>query len=812
MGTQENQGSEPLVDANSGRSRGTGAKGVASVTADTKTISGLTEALDKLTASFTKLAPAAKNAIDAMKGTGGAIKGAVRDATGGSGATGGGSGTVRASMASSLAAIPSRGGGMRGGGGAGGIPGAGGGAAGGAGGSGLFSAAKGVSDAVMAPAKDLMRNVSARIDRGADYSLQADRMSVQLQQMYGMSNKEVRQNLRMPLTSHYLLGGGTAVNDLLGMQASTGLSAAKQASTVESFRAISGFSMGSQDATKMLTTMASPDVANRMFMMGGTGMYGIGGKQKTGMQTVQDIVRNTGLTNPGALKGALQQGSNTRQRLTAMGVPQDMQDMVIQYATQNATYQKKTSDKGVMYDPSVEADRKTMGIEGSYAVQHEKTTGERLKREEKFYGRQVDNFADFERNLRTATKALAGLEDTLSGIIGLGISSKGHPVTEMGKAGFNYYQGIQNATANFAVQAAETGAGAVVPGIPGGDATVGNSPTIKYSAPTSGSSTGTDSPKKLSKTNEQKLATLDPKLATPLRRMLEANSKLEIGDARRSSEQQERSFRARYTPRPDLKEKTQTNDRIWNGVVWVHDNHAAPKGSPAMAAPGQSWHEKGLAADVIGDDSWIIAHAHEYSLGHGGTGTGGLDDEPFHIQNTSTMGRTAGGGGEEPVKGSKGTATGTPDTSGTVSASSATGSRSVKKASVTAVRSSGGGYSGTNAGEMAAAAAKAGLAATTGSIIGTINKASELSAGGSAVSKAVSRSNAKGGDSTVGGSTVSSSMSSPSSMSGGMMQITISPTIYLSGTQDSMGDMRRVAKEVGSLLEHEVRLATMRAS
>ena len=644
-----------------------------------------------------------------------------------------------------------------------------------------------MSSAISAPMRDIASATSARIDRGADYSLQADRMSVQLQQMYGMSNAQVRNQLRTPLTEHYLLGGGTAINDLLGMQASTGLSAARQASTVEAFRTVSGFSLGTQDVTKMLTSMASPDVANRMFMMGGTGMYGVGGEQRTGMQTMQDIVRQTGLTNPEALKGALQQGSNTRQRLTAMGVPQDMQDMVIQYAMQNQTFQKKTSDKGMMYDPSVESDRRTMGIEGSYAVQHEKTTGERLKREEGFYGRQVDNFATFERNLRTVTKALAGLEDALSGIIGMGISAKGHPVTQVAQSGFGYTQGIFNAMGNVAASAVDLG-------IPGGDPTVeGNSPAVQYSSKTPSASGSTT---KLSDHNERKLATLDAKLAIPLRKMLQANPKLSIGDARRSSKVQEESFKMRYSPRPDLKEKTQSSDRWWNGVLWVHDNHAAPAGSPAMAAPGTSWHEKGLAADVRGDNDWLIANASKYGLGHGGTGTGQADDEPFHIQTADTMGKMPGGSGEG-APASK-TSIGSATPSGSVRSAGAV--RRVFTSTQSADSSS---YVDTNAGQRATAVAKEGLGGI-GSIIGGTDKPSRVSTDLSTVGRGTTH----GGDPTVG----NSSRASSSGGGGGSMQITISPNIYLQGNAGNSSDLQKMAKEVASLLEREVRLTMMRSS
>jgi hypothetical protein len=338
-------------------------------------------------------------------------------------------------------------------------------------------------------------------------------------------------------------------------------------------------------------------------------------------------------------------------------------------------------------------------------------------------------------------------------------------------------------------------ASAVDLGIPGGDPTVGGDSTVQFTSQTKKSNVGTTP---LSDHNEKKLATLDPKLAVPLRKMLESNPKLKIGDARRSSKVQEESFKMRYSPRPDLKEKTQSSDRWWNGVLWVHDNHAAPKDAPAMAAPGDSWHEKGLAADVFGDDSWLIANASKYGLGHGGTGTGKADDEPFHIQNADTMGKTASGGG------------GGPTTSNKTSVNSATPSGSVKSASAArrtlsvSQSSESSTYVDTNAAQRATAIAKEGLAGM-GSIIGGTDKPANVSTNATSVGKG----SETGGDATVrgGGSSAYSGGSS-----GGSMQITISPNIYLQGNAGNSSDLQKMAKEVASLLEREVRLTMMRSS
>lgn len=765
MVTPINEGGEtPIRDLGSS----TTTRGRGGLNVDRSAISALTEGirgLDTALKSAVKSSRELVSNLGSLGGRGGGAGGGRFSNLFGGG--GGSSGSVSASMSSSLGAIPrGGGGGARVPGGGGGVPGAGG---GGGGGGGPLSSALQFQQQLFSPMSDLNNYANQRIGQGADYSLQADRMSIQLQQMYGMSNSQVRNQLRMPLTSHYLLGGGTAINDLLAMQANTGLTASKQASTVEALRTVSGFSLGTQDVTRMLTTMASPDVANRMFMMGGTGMYGIGGKEKSGMQNIQDIVRRTGLTNPEALKGALQQGSNTRQRLTAMGVPQDMQDMVIQYAMQNSEYQKKTGG-GAMYDPSMEENRRTMGIEGSYAVQHEKTTGERIKREERFYGRQVDNFADFERNLRSTTKILAAFEDKLAKIVGIKISTKGHPMTNA----LNYAGNYASNLAQSAAQVVDAGADLIVPGDPIDG--INNTPIPSSTTTSKGGKGGS-----LPADTEKKLATLDAELAIPLRQMLEERPDITIGDTKRSTEQQERSFRERYRP-TNKSEKTHETDRIWNGVVWEMKPEMLRNNIPAMAPPGQSMHERGLAADLSQNAEhmeWIRKNASRFGLVTGYTGRGGSGDEPFHVEPRSSS-RLRGGAGSSSPK------AGTSARSGSVQSASIgrSGGRGLGRRVTTTGGSSG--ASSPNAG------------ATASQLAQEMNQ--QYSSGAYGPSSA-GMGSTHGGDPVDGGSY---------SSSGGGMSITISPNIYMGGGQDMTGDIRRLAQQVGELLENEVKLRLMR--
>lgn len=287
------------------------------------------------------------------------------------------------------------------------------------GGGGTPSIKGALADALVPAINAIADTINARAERNRPYSLTADRMNMLYQQMSGLSQRQTQDVYRQPLTNYKL--GPTGINDLLAMQATSGLNAGVYARGVESMRIASGFSMTSQDATRMLQNMASPEVANRMFMMTGTSLIGPGGQQKDSTQVMQEIVQKAGLTNPDILRNAALPGSVTRANLATMGITGDQADLYIQYAKENLAYQRK-GGKG-MYDPSNKAAQKVMGISNNFAMQAEETERVRGKREENFYSRQADNFADLEKQTQAVTKAMGGLEDKLSGIVGAGIKS-----------------------------------------------------------------------------------------------------------------------------------------------------------------------------------------------------------------------------------------------------------------------------------------------------------------------------------------------------------------------------------------------------
>jgi hypothetical protein len=270
---------------------------------------------------------------------------------------------------------------------------------------------------------------SANIKGRAEYTLEADRTGLLMRQMYGGTQLEYQSKWRQPLTSRMLGPGGIA--PMMNLQTTMGINPSSMAAGVEGIRVASGFGYSTEDATRMITAMAQPGSSNLMTMMLGAGMYGPGGKARDPMDVIRNVVTRMGLTNEAMVQGAFQPGSMTRANLSRTGLPTDMQNLVLQYAQENIEY-KKRGGKG-MYDPSKESDRAIMGIEGrdEYAMEREKTGRAEMDRAENFYRRQVDNYADLERNTRKMVGLLESIENRLSGLIGLQTTWTGAPSTRI---------------------------------------------------------------------------------------------------------------------------------------------------------------------------------------------------------------------------------------------------------------------------------------------------------------------------------------------------------------------------------------------
>lgn len=424
-----------------------------------------------------------------------------------------------------------------------------------------------------------------RFESGRADVLAKDQMSVLYQQMTGLDQLGVSSKYRMPLTKYRLGAGGDLA--LMQMEAQTGIGAVQQGASVEAFRTMSGYQMSAGEAAGQIANLANPATVNRMYMMTGTSIIGPGGTQRSAMSVIQNLVKQTGLTNEGALKDALQQGSVTRTRLRNMGVPEDMITQVIQYAKQNLTYRDK-GGKG-MYDPSSEQQRRKMGIEENFATQVEETQRLENKRGEDFYRRQVDNYADLERQTQSLTRIFGALEDQLSGILG-GLGSN--------RIATSVFQSITSPL--------------------GGDP-AGATSDATTSVPSHGGS-GRKSLNEIK--NMSSFREMHPKMQERLLSMMRDNPNVGFGQGVRSSQSQRAMFMQRYRKTDKETNAQGKKNWYWDGSYWEHVS-----GAPA-APPGRSMHEIGLAADLVGDTDWVVKNAHKYGLKH----FKGVNNEPWHVQ------------------------------------------------------------------------------------------------------------------------------------------------------------------------------------
>lgn len=458
-----------------------------------------------------------------------------------------------------------------------------------------------------------------RIARGAEYAANADRLNVIQQQQYGMSQNQVMNQLRKPLTNYRL--GQTGVNDLMQFQIQTGVQMnTDYASSVAGIRALNGYTKTTADVLADQRSVMDPTVANRMFNMLGVNAYTYGGAVNDPMKMRQQIVQQMGLTNSLALRGAKTPGSVTRARLTDAGVPLELQDEILTYAESNLSYQKK-GGKG-MYDPTDPNQRKFMGIEQNFATQQEESERLRGAREENFARRQLDNLAQQEKTTQALIKALNSLEDKLSTLVGAR-TGWGNIM----KIGGRIMQGVG---AGLAVTGVGTGAGIAMMGV--GTALAGDPPEGSGSG---GSGANTGSTNSANDANimipvgynggRQSLnavkqrpdfRSMKPQMQERLLSMFRANPNVGIGGGYRDSKSQEQMFRSRYRP---TSKKTSI---FWQGTYWEHVSGAA------AAPPGRSMHEIGLAADLVGDLKWMNANAGKFGLKH----FAGVNNEPWHVQ------------------------------------------------------------------------------------------------------------------------------------------------------------------------------------
>ena len=451
-----------------------------------------------------------------------------------------------------------------------------------------------------------------RINENSSYSLSANRMDMLLQQTSGMNRQSVYATQRQPLQQYKLGAGG--INSVLALQASTGIDALKQAKSVESLRASSGYGYSTDQINQMTRGMASAQSANRMFMTMGTGMYGVGGQQKSSMTVVKDVVQRLGLTTESALKGAMAPGSMTRERLRQSGLPEDMQDLVLQYAQQNVAYKKKGG--AGMYDASNKGMRKTMGVEDSYANQNEETSRVKGNREENMYKRQADNYAAMEKGMQSLTRTMEKLDNAMAGLVGAKIRTRGIGSIIKGALPM---AGTLIGAALGTMAGGNTVAGAMIGSAAGnfGASILGDATGEKETNAQKLNSKSSETPANITK-SKGALSQLNPKMRQKVEAMMRENSKLYLGGGVRSTAQQKAMFMDRYRP---SEEKT---DVFWKGQYWKRVKGVA------AAPPGMSMHEIGLAADMApeSEHEWVKDNAHRFGL----RSFFDVNNEPWHVQ------------------------------------------------------------------------------------------------------------------------------------------------------------------------------------
>ena len=388
-----------------------------------------------------------------------------------------------------------------------------------------------------------------RIKEQSGYMLTADRTGLLMRQMYGGTQLDYQSRWRQPLTSGLI--GAEGVEQMMKLQTTMGINPTSMLRDVEAIRVASGFGYTTADATKMITALAQPGSSNLMTMMMGKGFWGPGGEARGVMPLVNNIINRMDLNNTDRITGALQPGSMTRANLSRMGLPEDMQDMVLQIAQQNVQFREMGGTGN--YDPSNESHRRMLGIDDAYAMEEQRTRMAEVDRSETFYRRQIDNFAQLEKNTQGLIDKFKLLDEVLSPLIG-------------------WKANLQN---KWWLRLAGK-----IPGIPD----LGDSEHLRDAGMNSGFAASLGKMKSAAD---------------------EAGVPLSLTSGTRDSAKQEMLFRSRHTPVGDVE---------WAGQTWRLNPGASPAAPPGRSLHEHGY-AADLGPPESYD--WIVANASRFGLRHG---------------------------------------------------------------------------------------------------------------------------------------------------------------------------------------------------
>lgn len=488
----------------------------------------------------------------------------------------------------------------------------GGGGAGGAGGfasmrgAGAGGMAAGIAGAVVGVAGAALNFSTGRLDRNEAYALTLDQRNVQLQQLTGMSRVEVGQNMRQPLNAYRLGRGGH--DAFMGFQAQTGYFDLPQdyARSVSGLRALSGYSLSTAEVLSNQQQLMNPEVANRMFFMGGVNAFTAGGQLNDPIAMRSQIVDRLGLNNPAIARSALMPGSVTRMRLADLGLDDAMQTEFIQYGLAQNSF-RAAGGQG-MYDPGRASHREIAGIEDNFATQREETGRLQIARQEAQVRDTLGGLAQGERLEQTLTRFSTAIDKFVNKIDNLVAGAR--PVTRaIGISG----DGDGGAPSSAAVTPPSSKPMSPDDSskdheilVPSGDVGSRKMPLSEFR-------------------NTERMRNLHPTLRERLLRLMRVRPSIGITSGYRDESHQERLFLEQMEETDEANSETE-----WDGRYWK------PKpGKPFTAAPGRSMHGIGLAADLFDEEDpsrdWLVQNSAQFGLNNW-RAKGWRHDEPWHVQ------------------------------------------------------------------------------------------------------------------------------------------------------------------------------------